>query len=102
MRYELVNYEWTAIKPMLPNKPRGVPRVNEKGRVGKHPAEEQSHRSDLLQPLPLSRPQPGRTVLHQDQTMSSRRGTTGLPPTTSPSFNSRQLGYGCAFIESTS
>jgi transposase len=28
MRYELVNYEWTAIKPMLPNKPRGVPRVN--------------------------------------------------------------------------
>jgi transposase len=28
MRYELADYEWTAIKPMLPNKPRGVPRVN--------------------------------------------------------------------------
>jgi transposase len=27
MRYELTGYEWTAIKPMLPNKPRGVPRV---------------------------------------------------------------------------
>jgi len=27
MRYELAYYEWTAIKPMLPNKPRGVPRV---------------------------------------------------------------------------
>jgi len=27
MRYELADYEWTAIKPMLPNKPRGVPRV---------------------------------------------------------------------------
>jgi len=25
MRYELSDYEWTAIKPMLPNKPRGVP-----------------------------------------------------------------------------
>ena len=28
MRYELADYEWVAIKPMLPNKPRGVPRVN--------------------------------------------------------------------------
>jgi transposase len=25
MRYELTDHEWTAIKPMLPNKPRGVP-----------------------------------------------------------------------------
>jgi transposase len=29
MRYELADYEWTVIKPMLPNKPRGVPRVND-------------------------------------------------------------------------
>jgi transposase len=29
MRYELSNEEWIAIKPMLPNKPRGVPRVND-------------------------------------------------------------------------
>jgi transposase len=29
MRYELTDHEWTAIKPMLPNKPRGVPRVND-------------------------------------------------------------------------
>ena len=29
MRYELTN-EWSAIKPMLPNKPRGVPRVNDR------------------------------------------------------------------------
>jgi transposase len=27
MRYELSDYEWTTIKPMLPNKPRGVRRV---------------------------------------------------------------------------
>ena len=29
MRRELTDHEWTAIKPMLPNKPRGVPRVND-------------------------------------------------------------------------
>jgi hypothetical protein len=29
MRYELTEYEWAAIKPMLPKKPRGVPRVND-------------------------------------------------------------------------
>jgi transposase len=29
MRYELGDNEWTAIKPMLPNKPRGVRRVND-------------------------------------------------------------------------
>lgn len=28
MRCELSDYEWTAIKPMLANKPRGVRRVN--------------------------------------------------------------------------
>jgi transposase len=25
MRYELNDHEWSAIKPMLPNKPRGAP-----------------------------------------------------------------------------
>src|SRR5690242_279178 len=30
MRYELTDNEWVAIKPMLPNKPRGVPRVNDR------------------------------------------------------------------------
>ena len=31
MRYELADHEWIAIQPMLPNKPRGVPRVNDRG-----------------------------------------------------------------------
>src|SRR5260370_391678 len=30
MRYELSDKEWTAIKPMLPNEPRGVRRVNDR------------------------------------------------------------------------
>ncbi len=30
MRYELNDFEWTAIKPMLPNKPRGVRRANDR------------------------------------------------------------------------
>jgi transposase len=30
MRYELSDYESTAIKPMLPNKPRGIRRVNDR------------------------------------------------------------------------
>jgi transposase len=30
MRYELTDNEWTAIRPIRPNKPRGVPRVNDR------------------------------------------------------------------------
>src|ERR1700709_2200861 len=30
MRYELTDNEWSAIKPMLPDKPRGAPRVNDR------------------------------------------------------------------------
>jgi transposase len=30
MRDELSDFEWTAIKPMLPNKTRGVRRVNDR------------------------------------------------------------------------
>jgi transposase len=30
MRYELDDHEWAVIKSMLPNKPRGVPRVNDR------------------------------------------------------------------------
>src|SRR5437879_8529918 len=30
MRYELSDYEWSVITPMLPNKPRGIPRVDDR------------------------------------------------------------------------
>jgi transposase len=36
MRYELTDHEWAAIKPMLPNKPRGVPRVNDRRVLKRH------------------------------------------------------------------
>jgi len=36
MRYALTDHEWAAIRPMLPNKPRGVPRLNDR-RVLRHP-----------------------------------------------------------------
>jgi transposase len=30
MRYELSDCEWSVIGPMLPNKPRGIPRVDDR------------------------------------------------------------------------
>ncbi len=30
MRYDLTDYEWSVIRPMLPNKPRGMPRVDDR------------------------------------------------------------------------
>jgi transposase len=30
MRHELTDDDWAAMKPMLPNKPRGVPGVNDR------------------------------------------------------------------------
>jgi transposase len=29
-RYELTDFEWKTIRPLLPNKPRGVPRVDDR------------------------------------------------------------------------
>ena len=29
-RYELTDREWSSIEPLLPNKPRGVPRVDDR------------------------------------------------------------------------
>ena len=30
MRFELSECEWSVIKPMLPNEPGGIPRVNDR------------------------------------------------------------------------
>jgi transposase len=31
MRYELTDFEWVAIRSLVPNKPRGIPRVDDRG-----------------------------------------------------------------------
>jgi hypothetical protein len=53
MRYELTDYEWTAIKPFLPNKPRGVPRVNDR-------RSRQSRKRSRRNPTACGRHQPQR------------------------------------------
>jgi transposase len=30
MRYELTDFEWAAIRSFLPNKPRGIPRLDDR------------------------------------------------------------------------
>ncbi|MCS3758582.1 transposase [Bradyrhizobium centrosematis] len=64
----------------------------EKRRMGEHPAEEQSQRSNLLEPLSLPRPQQGGTVPQQDQTMSSRRDTLRQACSQLPQLASIRLG----------
>ncbi len=29
-RFDLTDFEWSVIQPLLPNKPRGVPRVDDR------------------------------------------------------------------------
>ena len=36
MHYELSDCEWSVIKPMLPNKPRGIPRVDDRAHSQRH------------------------------------------------------------------
>ena len=60
-RYELTDFEWSIIEPLLPNKPRGVPRVDDRRvlsgiywrlriALGRHPRALWALH-DLLQPL---------------------------------------------------
>jgi transposase len=139
-RYELADHEWVAVKPMLPNKPRGDPRVNDRrvlngifwvlrsgapwrdlppafgpyttcynrfvrwrraGVWGRIIDALAAAHDVAVQMIDIS------TALATGWSGSStgsnnvvgwRRATTGLPPTTLPSFNSRQSGYGCALM----
>ena len=47
MRYEFTDDERAAIKPMPPNKPRGVPRVNDR-RAGNAGTPNRRHEVQLL------------------------------------------------------
>ena len=35
-RYDLTNFEWSVIAPLLPQKSRGVPRVDDRGVLSAH------------------------------------------------------------------
>jgi transposase len=69
MRYELSDDEWTAIKPMLPNKPRGVPRVNDR-----------------------------RVLNGLFRVLRSGAPWRDLPDNFGPSYNSHRSGYGCVLM----
>ena len=73
MRYELNDFEWTAIKPMLPNKPRGVRRVNDRRVLNGIFWVLRSGAPWRDLSLPLPRAQPRRAVLQQDQAVSACR-----------------------------
>jgi hypothetical protein len=79
---ELIDDEWTAINPMLANKPRGVPRVNHR-RVP----------TIAVAATWLSGPS-----TRSSSVVESRRAAANSPPTTLPSSNLRRSGYGCALM----
>lgn len=53
MRYELADFEWASMKPMLPNKPRGAPRVNDRRML---PVGEPKHLTFLMKCQPRNNP----------------------------------------------
>ncbi len=63
-RYDLTDFEWSVIEPLLPNKPRGVPRVDDRRVL-----------NGIMWVLRSGRPPPGETF----------RSAMGLTPLDSPS-----------------
>ena len=49
MRYEISDYEWSVIKPMLPNKPRGIPRVDDRRSTASFGSCVQAHHGAICQ-----------------------------------------------------
>ena len=89
MRYELADYEWTAIRPMLPKK----------GAWTNIPPK--SNRSDPICFSPYlyrARNRSSGSSTGSNNVVGWRRAMTGLLPITLLSFTSRQSGYGCALM----
>jgi hypothetical protein len=111
-RHELSDYEWTAIKPMLPNKSRGVRRVNDRRvlygifwvlRSGAPwrdlPANEIAKTRSALVRICI----PRATWSSASSTRSSSVGVsrpdmTNSRPTIWCSLNSHQSEFGCALM----
>jgi hypothetical protein len=98
MRYELTDDEWAAIKPFLPNKPRGVPRVNDRRVL--NDIFWVLRRVRVARPAGQLRPAPGiwssGSSTRSRTVVGSQLATTSSRPTTSPSSSWHQYGFGCA------
>ena len=98
-RYNLIDFERRVIKPLLPNKPRGVRRVDDRRvlddifRVLRSGALAKPALEALLQQTPLPRAQPDRALLLQAQTLPSRSVLMILRP----SSNGKQSAKSIAF-----
>jgi transposase len=85
MRYELSDYEWTAINPILPDKPRGVRRANDRRvlngifwapRSGAPPplaAVLEENAEAKLRLCRIERCDPGERLFSADESLSGRR-----------------------------
>ena len=105
MRCELVRHEWTAIKPMLPNKPRGVPRVNDRRVLNgifwvlrSGAAMKKVAWADIPPKSNRNARSLSGSSTESNNVVGLQRATTASAPITSRSFNSRQSGYGCALM----
>jgi transposase len=110
MRYELTDNEWSAIKPMLPNKPRGVPRVNDRrvlngifwvlrsGAPWRDLPDNFGPYTTCYNRFVRWRRAGVWAKLMSALAAGLRRAMTSSPPTTLPSFNSHRSGYGCALM----
>lgn len=72
-RFDLTDFEWAVIEPLLPNKVRGVPRVDDRRVLNGIFWRLRTGAGLLLISLPL--PQYGRALLQQTQAFSMCRHT---------------------------
>src|ERR1700746_1835281 len=105
MRYELDDHEWAVVKSMLPNKPRGVPRVDDRRVLNGifwvlRSGAPWRDLPDAFGPYTTcyNRFVRWRRAGVWGRIVGWRRATISLPPITSRSFSLLQSGCGCALM----
>jgi hypothetical protein len=97
MRYELADYEWTATRPMLPNKLRGVPWGERPTRCGRSWLDRLQKRK-LIRPSGAFSPVAHRAIRRQRCTIACAKnrispGDSTLIPLSSPSAKNILLPF---------